>query len=857
LHGITVTKVPGSVDVVVSFENADPRAKVYLVAAYKEHENVSYVAIGKCLVDVKITGTVEDLEAHLTQKSLKIEVYKKNNVLPVTIRMSDAGRSGETPDFNITEVSFDSKYSMLNNYFNISVNPVNEEKCNLVIIANEDAINDDSVVDMFKSYKKGISTNLNLNVTDGKNSTILTTLEKVTFTFGDEKPTAKTVKAGTTLTFDSWFSNNSWSPYDIDELNITGANVGWMAIPDVAKDAKAWANLGLAIRYYDGEEIIYSTPNMLKKGSGKINLVVGIEDSSYNLPDNYNITIPVSYSITDSTPTLKPDKTTVNINKDAGDRVPINFTYSGSRNYNTKIEVTDSTGKKVYNEANTPINYTSSRDYSGNLILTLYPTGKAERNNNYKVKVTAKSPYNSKKVSATKVITVKVLKAGAQMSISSVSAKGSIDASLSNSYIYLTFTGKNVDLDWRTATCNITLKDKTKKDITSEYFGAGAYYDSYGKTVGYIRCYSGAKLLKDGYAGKKATATFTFDVEGTQLNKTYDFTIGNSKVTPKLCTDKVTLNPVYDNSTNVTFYLKNEFANNYKYNVTILDKNKKSADDLFDVTMDISSSPVYIKVTPKNISKLAGQTYTMKITPYWEYDGELVPLKTGTATATIAVLKKPDVTISAKTNGSIDVVRDNTCVGIDLTYKNMYIDPYHAFDNATINITDSKGNDVTNKFDWEIYSPYYGYIYRGEGVDNITAGTYKATIKLISEEYPSVETTASFKVTRGSTGTKLNPKSVTLVNRDYSRSYIVNIDRASDVNQITNVTLGDAFKDVFVLSKHGSMDKWRVKVKYGYVERTNKGVPITKAVKKTVPINVYYNGSLKPDTVKLTVTIEP
>ena len=183
-------------------------------------------------------------------------------------------------------------------------------------------------------------------------------------------------------------------------------------------------------------------------------------------------------------------------------------------------------------------------------------------------------------------------------------------------------------------------------------------------------------------------------------------------------------------------------------------------------------------------------------------------------------------------------------------------DPYAWYINTTVlNITDSKKNDVTEKFNCSLFSNL-AEIRRRSGVDDIAEGTYKATIEADLGAGGKVTTVASFKVVRGNTKTKISPTSMTLVNRDYVKSCPVNIEHISDVNEITNVTLG-AYDNVFELVKHGSMDKWRVKLKYGYVERTKKGVPITSKVKKTVPINVYYEGSNKPDTVKLTVNIEP
>ena len=852
LHGITVTKVPGSVDVVVSFENADPRAKVYLVAAYKEHEDDSYVAIGKCHVDVKITGTVEDLEAHLPQKSLNVEMYKTTNTLPVTIRMSDAGRSGETPDFNITEVSFDSKYSMLNNYFNISVNPVNEEKYNLVIIANEDAINDDSVVDMFKSYKKGISTNLNLNVTDGKNSTILTTLEKITFTFGDEKPTAKTVKATGTLGFDCWRATDFSLLYNISSLNFTGAKVGRIAVPD--KDKDAWAKLGIKMVDDGDEQFIYSTLNLTKKGNGKLNLVAFIDDPSYNLPDGYNVTVPVSYKIIDSTPTLSFEKSSVSLNKNAKDTVQVVCTLkSGLKSSydSVKIRVMDSKGETEYDTwSNRPIiaDYTN---YKNLIYIKLKPTERAKFGASYKVRVSIVSGFCGRE-SASKDITVKMLseKNSANMDIS-LKSKGSIDASTPYQPLNLTITGKNVNLygmDYGDFDCSIALKNKT--DIT-DYFWPDFYDDGKGNFICEIYENEPFILLKKGLGGQQAIANITVNINGTLLSKTCSFKIGESTITPKLNTDKITMNPVYD-APHFEVILGGN-GELYDYNVEFLDKSKKNASSHFEYEVKSNGFTKWIHVNLTSMSDMAGKTWTMKITPV--VSGCNLTAKSASVTITVLGAKKSAVTMSAKTNGSIDVVRDDTFAAFDLDYKNMH-DPYAWYINTTVlNITDSKKNDVTEKFNCSLFSNLVK-IRRGSGVDDIAEGTYKATIEADLGAGGKVTTVASFKVVRGNTKTKISPTSITLVNRDYVKSCPVNIEHISDVNEITNVTLG-AYDDVFELVEYGSKEEWRVKLKYGYVEKTKKGVPISSKVKKTVPVNVYYNGSSKPDKVSLTVYIEP
>ena len=880
LHGITVTKASDNISVSVSFENADSPAKVYLVAAYVETDHSkdeTYTVTGKCLVEVDITGTVDDLEAHIPQKSLKLEVFKSKNILPASIRMSDINRSAEIPDFNITNISFGS--SMLNRYFTIIQDA---DSNNLVINATKNVVNDESLVDMLKSYKKGISTNLKLNVTDvDGNQKELVTREKVTLTFGDEKPTAKTVKATNTLEFDCWEPINWWSSptdtydiiYRIKDIGFTGPNIKSISIPDTKKDQEIWAKTGLDISELQKYgQVIHSTANLTKKGSGKINVVAVIDDPSYNLPDNYNITVPVSYKIIDSTPTLVLNKSSFSFNMNVTDaqyiQVPCTIKGSGSRYYNGDFScsVWDSTGKIHYNATNTPVNTSENGGWAYKSGTRLYYrldiTDNAVPGSSYKVILKFESGNPAHNRITTKDITVKVLseKDSKKMGIS-VSGKGSIDASVPSSELDLAITGDRVTLYKRKLindpdnSIKVTLKNNGT-DIT-EYFKIAYKYrpgDRWGMEYDFTNYIITEKtpfsLLKAGYAGKKATANITYKINGKNVSNTYDFTIGNSKVIPKLDTDKVTLNPDF-NTQGIIFTMKHDNVRNYNYSIGFT-CGKTNATNLFEYGFDPSSNA--IRVNPKDPAKMAGKTYTMKVTPIVK-DADL-PAKPATVKITVLSEKKSALSLSAGTSGSIDAVRNGSAVAVTLKFKNVH-NPASEIENITkLNVKSGNGKSVSGKFSVK-YEENTTKAYIAYNGDNIDPGTYKATLVVDLKTGDTFITDVSFKVTRGKTNTKLSPTVATLVNRDYSRACPVNVVRGRDVNEITNVALGSGYEDIFTLSSFGSWDDLRLRLKYGYVEKTKKGVPITKAVKKTVPVNVYYNGSSKPDTVKLTVTIEP
>ena len=834
LYGATILNSSTKFEARLDTQKAEPHCEFYIVALYDNGEGKTpRYGVGKVRVKIDLPVSVDDLEAHLTQKSLKVQTYKASNTLPVTIRTKDYNRSGDMPDYDISDVCFSN--DTLSEYFNITTDP--GIKDTFVITAKKEVVNDPArVSELLKKYKKGISTGLKVKVTAGGKTGVLTTVENVTITFGDEKPTAKTVKATNTLQNDLWTGPKS---YSLSQLGFTGANVVKIAVPDVQKDIDVYTKYGFNISF---DKKITFNPVNAKTGSGKLNVVAFIKDSSYNLPANYNVTVPVSFKTTNGTPTLSLDKSTVSLNKDADDRQTITCTVKGNTTYYPYYEVMDSKGKTKYDSSNSTVNVDIVK-YGTSFYVNLNLTDSAIPGTSYKVRVFVKNNESGSKTSSYKDITVKALKDSAKMDMS-ISAKGSVDASVPYSVLGLTITGKNVNLYGRDGHITVNLDDQNKTDIT-RYFYTDVYHYN-GKEFGYIEN-TDFSLLEAGYGGKKAVANITYVINGTPVSKTYSFKIGKSTITPKFKTAKVTLNPDNDYKSYASFVFthNNSYSYSYKVEFTCGKDNVSNKFTYYDYGSQID-------VICKDIDSMAGKTYTMKVTPYVS-DTDALPAKA--ATATIVVQKKDTaVTMSAKTTGSIDAVkRTASTVNINLTYKNVYA--YHM-NVSVLNITDNKGKiDVTDKFG--IPQPFANRVYFYYNDTDIEPGTYKVNIQAALVSGKNITTTASFKVVRGKTNTKINPTSVTLVNRDYTKSCPVNITRDKDVKAITNVTLGSGFDEVFTLNHDSSWDNLRIRLKNGYVEKTKKGVPITSKVKKTVPVNVYYNGSSKPDTVKLTVTIEP
>ncbi|MBQ7581639.1 MAG: hypothetical protein IJU25_02340, partial [Lachnospiraceae bacterium] len=127
-------------------------------------------------------------------------------------------------------------------------------------------------------------------------------------------------------------------------------------------------------------------------------------------------------------------------------------------------------------------------------------------------------------------------------------------------------------------------------------------------------------------------------------------------------------------------------------------------------------------------------------------------------------------------------------------------------------------------------------------------------IEKVSGEELNLTTTITFSVVRGTkTGAAIATEGK-LVNRDYYRTVTLNVDvKDPTVNEVVKVESGNKIYQIMKVSegiyKLGFADP-------AYVEKSGNK-PITKAVTKTVPISVYFEGSPVADKINVKIVTDP
>jgi hypothetical protein len=243
------------------------------------------------------------------------------------------------------------------------------------------------------------------------------------------------------------------------------------------------------------------------------------------------------------------------------------------------------------------------------------------------------------------------------------------------------------------------------------------------------------------------------------------------------------------------------------------------------------------------------------------------PLKTKSTTVKITVLDPTKANnapkLSAKALGSIDAVRDDTSAIAEVTIKNVYDPDAHLDKIECVNITRKvKGKVVEFTDQFYILTNGRDVIIEREGSDNLEPGTYQADLnvtldKAVASGKKSFPVSFSFKVVRGKTGAAISVLSY-LINRDYdSKVTLVTGTKDAEVNSITKVEFaGNTYDGVYVLEETAEDGVYELKFAPGYVEKKS-GKPITKAVTKTVPVNVYFDGSDTPDKINVKIVTNP
>ncbi len=790
---------------------------------------------------------IPSVEAHLSETSVKVQVYNGKNYVPVTIRTTNVNESRYL------------KYNMLD-----TVRLTNEELNNYVTAeVSEDgkSINfkakELSSSEITALLKKSFTTGVEVRANVYGNDLTLNTSENLTITFGNTKLATKDVKVAETLQFDSFYSE-----METKQINFTGAEVKEI----VPIDAAALSKLGFEV--VEGTTNITSNANIPKTKSGSFKVQAVLADSEINnLPENYNVTVTVKYKVINSVPKITLDKKTLTLNPVTRDSESIVFTFSG-----TYTPASTGIRTKVLDANNNPVDgaLLVFKSYYGGYQGTIFvnTTSSTEVGKTYKLQV---MPYNygNDKEGAVQVVTIKtVTQANAEKTNITVKATGGINVYNPSQNLTLTFTGKNLDMFGKyPAYIGMELKNGT--DV-KEYFDVSKYTSNTSTlTVApYLRD-KDFVLYDAGLAGETVTIKVGFKLgEGSDLTyATYDAKIAATKVTPKLELTKVTINPAHgdtiDGSKVVCIPISN--LGNRHFDYTIEFDCGNGITPPFDNSTGYAYGKDIINIYTilAGISSMYGKTCTVKITP-------VVPGgNAGTAVCKITVLNpaKSKITASAKAKGSIDTVKYGQNVTVTLSYKNTYV---HELTNRRTYVTNITKKENGKEVDYINYF-YTASIRETDTVNisrrsesNLAAGTYKAYLSTRiydgSGTYAYINTTVNIKVVRSKTQTTVTPSPVKLINRDYARSATVYIaPKAAGVTGIREVKITGAYADYMAITPSGK-GVYTLTFRDGYVEKSKikqLWEAITKNVTKSVTMEVYYVGSTTPDKVTAKVKINP
>ncbi len=834
---------PYELDLVVRYYNdkdpADPESPYAEGRMRLIHEEVAY----------------PDLEAHLSEKTLKVQVYNAKNEVPLTIRTSDLADNRylyyKLTDVGITDTE-------LAQYVDISVS----EDGRSINFKAKSSVLDLPAKELTALLKKKFKTQITVTPTvDGYKYKPLMTAENLTISFGGVKPTAKNIKVNGTLEFDSFYQG------EIKEVSFTGGKVAQL----IPVNASALTKLGFALVGGTRVQTIGELP-ATKKGSFKAIAILDDEEN-YNLPENYNIIVTVKYVVTNSAPKFTSDISQILLNPSTSDQQTVDFRLVGSLDDYTYIgyKITDSKGNDANSEFTLPNPRYHYGDETGSFTVKVNENTKPGQT--YKLHLFALNTRNGRR-GAEKVFTVKtVASSGAGKMGITLKATGSIDASLPTQLLNLTYTGKNINLYGRGyPNVTVSLKDGTN---ISKYFAFSVDSAKSTLMIGQDQDpelgLGDFPLYEADLAGQAIDITVGYQVSGTEtINATYSTKIGSSKVTPKLGLTKVNINPdylspdfgTYYEGTRVDIPITNLPGGFYSYDVVLDYGQRENAPFTYKFIKGEDGASDIVQVIP-NISEMSsmyGKSCAVKIAP--KIPGE----KGAVATCKISVLnpvtKKGGITAKAK--GSIDAVKDGTSANVTITLKNVYLDDTDSKAFGWTEIKAKNGTDCSDMF-FNYTDNKAGTIrfVRRNG-KNLEAGTYTACVyaNIIDSEGHNAKltTTVKIKVTRGKTATTVKPSPVKMVNRDYARTATVSIaPKYTGFNKIRDVKITDTNADKMGIYNI-SEGTYMLVFDDSYIEGSivNKIFKvITKHVSRTVKLEVYYEGSTKPDKVNAKVRINP
>ncbi len=856
-------------DGTISLEGLTKSFVFYVKVEYENPwlDNTDWWPSDICRVQYVAPEDEAKVEIEFPQKSINVELYKPENILPVNI-LADYGEllaaSEYSNSYYITDAYFAD--SDMNHYFEISV--VDGDQLN--IRASDYVVNGPyTVTEINKMVGSKYKSALVVTVCGSSFDKTFVTEDIVTFNI---KKSAPTVKAGK-LTFNPYATNVKMSDiddgendeflpgYEMFEPAFTGAAVDGFYINASKSYAPTWV-----ADYYNERIIITNDLNTTTKG-GKIPVIAHIREDEWRLPNRNRVQVDIPYAIKNVPPKVTVTGATKAILNPAVDpeKEYAEFTFtinSEDEPYCDDIIcfVRDSKGK----DANNAFEIIKAR--TGDIFTISFSLKSTTPGETYTISPTPVCK-NGKLGTAAKVtITVVSTKDSGKVGMT-VSLKGELNAFDPNySYVTATVTPKNIA---RFETVTVSLKTSDGKPISEEYVYGITGSDGVTRIRQNVAGEHIFPLIEGNLDGKKIKANITgmylMGGKPEYVSVVKDITVKRNAVTPKLNANKATINPAYQDSQTIYFYATGSDSYtlfNYMCRVYC------GKENIFNQSAELEYGTCSFTLDSENIGDLSmykGKTLEVRITPTLPAgldDKTFKELKTVTYKLTILDPAKSPVSVKASVKGSINSISYYSFAEISLKYKNIYnTGGYHLYAHF-YPVKGDQSIDWDSKFSY--YPDYYNneklYVYRQEYYDTIPDGTYKIDIALKSGDIEICNTTASFKVAKGKVAFVISKGTMELYNNNTKRDTFVLKTKETSMDDVHSVVIADD-SSIFDLYSLGN-GKYSIGLKRTengskYVEVDKKKNPITKAVTKTVKLNVYNEGSDKPATYSIKVKINP
>ncbi len=807
--------------------------------------------------------------AHLPKKSAKVEIYKKQNTVPISMRYAE--------DKVNERVEWDGKI--------VSVKVADKKAAELIdaVLVNETDPQDiqyislsatDKLLDNPKLIKKSVSTPIEVGYivpSDGSIQYVNTT--KLSITKGTSLPK---------ITTDDKLEFNSYNEFEVQNCTLNGAVI------DFAKpyDAKAGLFIPMPAISNNTVSVMSATglPASVKKGKYKIKVFVSSEDPEWNIPskkNGFDVTVP--YTVRNGAPKLSLNATEATVNVMLGDVYGVGFSIANAddvmlNNSMMRYDVTNAKGKTVTGA----FDVTIVRDgYTGMVYLL---NNNAVPGQTYNLKLWLENEISERK-SAVQTLKISTPKKDEKKPLKNVSIKGKmtggIDANKPGSQQVIALTGKNINLFGRTPAINITYTNGSAMDLLTYE------YDMFNGKLSIFET-ENFTLHDHDLGSTKYKVAVSYKVKGSEIKNTFTGTIKESKIEAKTDSAKINMNPFHEN--NVTIPITNLVGGGYDYNVVIT-----GAGSVMNITIPGNGTQqrtplmyaghyvedgrdvIFIKAFNEYLDELWGKTATVKITPVLP-SGHSGKLDAKTTTVKITVVNpkadKTALSVSGKTNGKIDAVRDSTSAVVTLSFKNANnIDDILQGINCTYIYKEKKikkGKTIPLTIPESAFNITVNdktVIFKRASGSDLETGTYKAEIVANVKDawnntlkYPC---TVSFRVVRGKTQVNLKPNGASIVNRNGNRQAKFTVtSKDKKLNKIENVTI----KESKMAKKYNitfNPDTNTVTVKYAdpnYVETS-----LVKKVRKfllkiltdKITLQVKYEGSTGYTEKKTKIKVLP